>query len=153
MYFEGVWACKTLHPWNFVSYWNNMQSQRLLWCEAFDRIYRRPWAIFQKLSHIPQIISCWVGVAVCVQVINCIVSIHLYVYIALLGVHTCQKCFHLHASEVLDAVVLQSSCVRRTCTRSLHSNCLGRGSKPYSMRYRQSTLTNRPTCHTIIKNN
>jgi len=29
-----------------------------------------------------------------------------------------------------DAVVLQSNCVRRTSSRSLHSNCLGRGSNP-----------------------
>ena len=30
------------------------------------------------------------------------------------------------------AVELQSNCVRRTCSRSLHSNCLGRGANPYS---------------------
>jgi len=31
-----------------------------------------------------------------------------------------------------DTMVLQSNCVRSTCSRSLHSNCLGRGSNPYS---------------------
>ena len=38
--------------------------------------------------------------------------------------------------------------MRRTCSRSLHSNCLGRGSNTYSPRYRPSTLTNRPPYHT-----
>ena len=47
-----------------------------------------------------------------------------------------------------DAVVLQSNCVRRTCSRSLHSNCLIRGSNRYSMRYRPTTLTYRPLCQT-----
>jgi len=47
-----------------------------------------------------------------------------------------------------DAVLLQSNFVRRTCSRSLHSNCLGRGLNLYSPRYRSSALTDRPTCHT-----
>ena len=48
-----------------------------------------------------------------------------------------------------DAVVLQSNYVRRTCSRSLHSNCLRRGSNPHSLRYRPSPLTNRPPCQTM----
>src|SRR6218665_1095649 len=39
-----------------------------------------------------------------------------------------------------DAAVLQSNCVRRTCSRSLHGNCFGRRLKPYSPRYRPSVL-------------
>src|SRR6218665_1002328 len=55
----------------------------------------------------------------------------------------------VHASA--DAVVLQINCVlRRTWSRSLHSNYLGRGSNPYSPRYRSSTLTNRPPCYTAF---
>ena len=57
-----------------------------------------------------------------------------------------------HKSEVLpltcladaDAVVFQSNCVWRICSRSLHSNCLGWGSNPYSPRYWPSALTDRP---------
>src|SRR6218665_1418344 len=48
-----------------------------------------------------------------------------------------------------DAVVLQSNCVRRTCSKSLHSNCLGRGSNTCSPCYRSSALTNEPVCHTL----
>src|SRR6218665_4015504 len=44
-----------------------------------------------------------------------------------------------------DAVALQSNCVQRTCSRSLHGNCLERGSNPSSPHYRQSA-TNRPLC-------
>src|SRR6218665_3911097 len=50
-----------------------------------------------------------------------------------------------------DAVVLQSNCVRSTSSRSLHSNCLGRGSNPYCPRYKPSALTNRPSCHTWLR--
>ena len=49
-----------------------------------------------------------------------------------------------------NAVVLQSHCVRRTCSRSQHSNCLIWGSNPYSESYRLSALTNRPPCHTEV---
>src|SRR6218665_2297282 len=59
-----------------------------------------------------------------------------------------------HQSEALpltqigstDAVVLQSNCVQRTCSRYLHSNCLRRGSNPYSPHYRPIALTNRQLC-------
>jgi len=40
-----------------------------------------------------------------------------------------------------DAVVLQWNCVRRTCSRSLNSNCLGRGSNPYPPCYRTTADT------------
>jgi len=45
-----------------------------------------------------------------------------------------------------NVVVLHSNCVRRTCSRSLHSSCLGQESNTYSPHYRPSALTNRPTC-------
>ena len=43
-----------------------------------------------------------------------------------------------------NAVELESNFGQRTCSRSLHSNFLGRGSNPYSPHYRPTTLTNRP---------
>src|SRR6218665_1652313 len=72
------------------------------------------------------------------------IVLYLYIHIA------CQ-------SEVLllthlgsaGAVVLQSNCVRRTCSRSLHSNCIGRGLNPSSPRHRPSALTDRRMCRTI----
>jgi len=39
-----------------------------------------------------------------------------------------------------DAVALQSYCLLRTCSRSLHSNCLGRSSNPYSPHCSPSVL-------------
>jgi len=48
-----------------------------------------------------------------------------------------------------DAVVLQRNCVQRTCSRSLHSNCLGWGSNLYSPHYSPTALTSRPPCHTF----
>ena len=45
------------------------------------------------------------------------------------------------------AVALQRNCVRRTCSRSVRSSCLRRGSNPYSAHYRLSALTDRPPCH------
>src|SRR6218665_3638959 len=79
------------------------------------------------------------------RVLYCSVIIHLY----------CAHC-SAHQSEAplltrlsgADAVVLQSNCVRRTSSRSLHSDCLGRGSNPCSTRYRAAALTNRPPCRT-----
>src|SRR6218665_1832488 len=79
-------------------------------------------------------------------VLHCAVFLHLY-----------SASRSAHQSEALpltclggsDAVVLQSNCVRRTCSRSQHSNCLGRGSKLYSPRYRPSALTDRPLFHII----
>jgi len=57
-------------------------------------------------------------------ILYCIVSLHLY-----------STSHSAHQSEVLPltcqggtAVVLLSNWVRRTCSRSLHSNCLRRGS-------------------------
>ena len=48
----------------------------------------------------------------------------------------CRSSFKLRGAHThlcgADAVVLQSNCVRRTCSRSLHSNCLGWGLNPYS---------------------
>src|SRR5688572_26073792 len=38
-------------------------------------------------------------------------------------------------------IILQRNCARRTCSRSLHSNRLGRRSNPYSPRYRPTALT------------
>ena len=46
-----------------------------------------------------------------------------------------------------DAILLQNIWVQRTCSRFLHSNCLGRGSNSYSPCYRPSALTDRPLCH------
>ena len=43
--------------------------------------------------------------------------------------------------------VLQSTCERQTCSRSLRSNCLRRFCNPYSPRYRPSTLNNKSQCH------
>src|SRR6218665_581679 len=42
---------------------------------------------------------------------------------------------------------MQSNSVRRTRSRYLHSNCLGRGSNPYSPRYRSTARTNRLLDH------
>jgi len=47
------------------------------------------------------------------------------------------------------AVVLQRNCVWRTFSRSLHSNCLGRDSNPYSLRYRPSALTSIVVIHKL----
>jgi len=60
--------------------------------------------------------------------------LYLTIYIALLALHTNQKRFHAWAAQ------MQCYCVRRTFSRSIHSNCLGRGSNPYSPRYRSSSL-------------
>ena len=49
---------------------------------------------------------------------------------------------HLHGSA--DAVVLQSNCVRRTFSRSLHCCCLGRGSNLYFLCFRLSAPPNCP---------
>jgi len=57
---------------------------------------------------------------------------YLYIYIAPVTVHTNQMRLH--------AFVSQSNCVRRTCSRSLHSNCLRRGSNPYFPCYWPSAL-------------
>src|SRR6218665_3520251 len=76
---------------------------------------------------------------------HCIVSY-------LLSTHLYSAFRSAHQSEALpptclggaNEVVLQTNCVRRIFSRSLHSNYLGRGSNPYSPRYRPSTLTDRP---------
>jgi len=52
----------------------------------------------------------------------CIVSIHLYS--ASRSAHQ-PEALPLTRLGGTDAVVLQSNCVRRTSSRSLHSNCLG----------------------------
>src|SRR6218665_1980507 len=53
---------------------------------------------------------------------------------------------HSTGLDGTKAVVFQSNCVQRTCSKFLHrSNCLGRGSNPYPPRYRPSALTDRPT--------
>ena len=51
-----------------------------------------------------------------------------------------------HTSMGQITVVLQSNCEWGTCSRSLHSNCLGWGSNPYSPSNRLHTLTNRSLC-------
>lgn len=45
--------------------------------------------------------------------------------------------------------VAQSYCDWRTCSMSLHSDCLRQDSNPDSPRYRPSLLTNRPSCHML----
>src|SRR6218665_631565 len=48
---------------------------------------------------------------------------------------------HLDASAAqmqLVGLLQGNNCVRRTCSRSLHSDCLGRGQNRYSSRYRCS---------------
>jgi len=55
--------------------------------------------------------------------------LYLCIYIALLAVQINQNQSVLPLTRLggTDAVVLQNNCVRRTCSRSLHSTCLGRG--------------------------
>ena len=55
---------------------------------------------------------------------------NLFIYTAFLLLHA--KLRSAHASMAQIAVVLQSNCEWGTCSRSLHSNCLGRGPNPYS---------------------
>src|SRR6218665_2451953 len=64
-----------------------------------------------------------------------------------LFLHKVQKCTRLNSA---DAVVLPSDCVQRSCSRSLHGNCLRQGSNLYSTRYRLTALTSLPPYHTII---
>jgi len=45
--------------------------------------------------------------------------LYLYIYTALLAVHTSQKRFHEHSGA--DAVLYLSNCVRRTCSRPLYT--------------------------------
>ena len=54
------------------------------------------------------------------------------------------KLRNAHALTSQIALVLQSNCECGTCSRSLLSNCLRRGSSPYSLRYSTTALTNRP---------
>jgi len=64
--------------------------------------------------------------------------------VSIVSIHLCSASRSAYQSETLactltrlvgaDAVVLQSIWMRRTCSRSLHSNCLGRSSNPYSPR-------------------
>jgi len=44
--------------------------------------------------------------------------------------------------------MMQNSCEGKTCSRSLHINCLGVLRNPYSLNYWSSSLTNQPPCHT-----
>jgi len=88
----------------------------------------------------------WTGNQV-LKPIDCIVCIHVY-----------SASCSAHQSEVTPptrlggagTAVLQSNCVRRTCSRSLHSNCFGRGLNPYSLCYKLSDLTDRPSCQTLM---
>jgi len=73
--------------------------------------------------------------------------IHIYVSLA---VYTNQKRFHLKRLGGEDTVILQSNCAWRTWSRSLHSNCPGRGSNSYPPHYRPSALTDRPPCHPYL---
>src|SRR6218665_3442020 len=94
-------------------------------------------------------------IVLCCNVLYCIVLYCIVLY-CIVSIHLYSASRSAHESEALaltrlggaDAVVLQGNCVRRTCSRSLHSNCLGRGSDPYSPRYRPSSLTAWPPCHT-----
>ena len=45
--------------------------------------------------------------------------------------------------------IAEQLCAKNLLKVPIHSNCLGRGSKTHSPRYRPSALTNRPPCHTI----
>ena len=56
-----------------------------------------------------------------------------------------QKCTYTPRCRRCSGIA--EHCVRRTCSRSLHSNCLRQGSTPHCPRYRLSAVTNRPPCH------
>jgi len=66
-------------------------------------------------------------------------TIQLSFNIALLTIKFRSELTRLGGSDPVVGL-LQSNCVRRTCSRSLHNNCLRRGSNPYSPRYRSSAI-------------